>query len=79
MDALQWLAVVSCGSHLSADKLNMYTHETCDWLSACEGIHLRPKRDGRPGCPRARFGSAAASSNRVKLLQDNLGTDKSFS
>ena len=26
MDVLQWLAVVSCGSHLSADKLNMYTH-----------------------------------------------------
>ena len=51
MDALQWLAVVSCGSHLSADKLNMYTHETCDWLSVCEGIHLRPKHDGRPGCP----------------------------
>ena len=79
MDALQWLAVVSCGSHLSADKLNMYMHETCDWLSVCESIHLCPKHDGRPGCPRARFGSAAASSDRFKLLQDNLGTDKSFS
>ena len=40
MDALQWLAVVSCGSHLSADKLNIYMHETCDWLSVCESIHL---------------------------------------
>ena len=36
MDALQWLAVVSCGSHLSADKLNIYMHETCDWLSVRE-------------------------------------------
>ena len=79
MDALQWLAVVSCGSHLAADKFNIYTHETCDWLSVCEGILLRPKHDGRPGCPRARFGSAAASSDRFKLLQDDLGTDKGFS
>ena len=79
MYALQWLAVVSCGSHLAADKLNIYTHETCDWLSVCEGIHLCPKHNGRSGCPHARFGSAAASSDRFKLLQDNLGTDKSFS
>jgi len=40
MDALQWLAVVSYGSRLSADKLNIYMHETCDWLSVCESIHL---------------------------------------
>ena len=38
-----------------------------------------PEHDGRPGCRRARFGSAAASSDGFKLLQDNIGTDKSFS
>ena len=35
-----------------------------------------PEHDGRPGCLRARFGSAAASSDRFKVLLDNIGTDK---
>ena len=38
-----------------------------------------PEHDGRLGCRCARFGSAAASSDRFKVLQDNIGTDKSFS
>ena len=38
-----------------------------------------PEHDGGTGCRRARFGSAAASSDRFKVLQDNIGTDKSFS
>ena len=38
-----------------------------------------PEHDGRPGCLRAHFGAAAASSDRFKVLQDNIGTDKSFS
>ena len=79
MDALQWLAVVSCGSHLSADKLNMYTHETYDWLSACEGIHLRPKRDGRPVVLVRALVQLLQAVIASRLLQDNLGTDKSFS
>ena len=29
-----------------------------------------PEHDGRPGCLRACFGSAAASSDRFKVLQD---------
>ena len=78
MDALQWLTVMSCGSHLSAHKFNIYMYEMFDWLSICESIHLCSKHDGRPGCPRARFGLAAASSDRFKLLQDKLGIDKNF-
>ena len=46
---------------------NAATHKQC------------PVHDGRPGCRRARFGSAAASSDGFKLLQDNIRTDKSFS
>ena len=39
--------VVSCGSHLSADKLNIYIHETCDWLylSARASISIQSTTD----------------------------------
>ena len=31
---------VNVGKYMSADKLNINMHETCDWLSVCESIHL---------------------------------------
>ena len=59
-------------------RQTQHLHPRDVWLaiSVCESIHLYPKHDGRPGCPRTRFRSAAASSHRFNLLQDNLGTDK---
>ena len=61
-------------------RQTQHLHARDVWLAICLREHPpRPKHGGRPGCSRARFGSAAASSDRFKLLQDNVGTDKSFS
>ena len=78
MDALQWLAVVPRGSHLSADKLNMYTHETCDWLSVCEGIHLQNTTDDQVVPVRAlvQLLQAVIASSCCRTIS---GPDKSFS
>ena len=64
-----------------------HLHARDVWLAIClrekivssDSHRGCPEHDGRPGCRRARFGSAAASSDRFKLLQDNIGTDKSIS
>ena len=66
------------------NSISTSTRRVTGYLSAREDVSSDshrgcPEHDGRPGCRQARFGSAAASSDRFKLSQDDIRTDKSFS